>query len=663
MAGVETNAQHVSEAEARDKALGFLSPMMRARGEAMPATDLRLAHQAVAGETTCYYVFNNGHDRGFVIVAGDQVADDILGYSEDGSFDPALMPDNMRLWLEGYQRQIACAAAHGINRQNPVHRATMRRIEPLMADIKWSQNRPHNLLLDESENKVPVGCVTTAATQVMYYYRWPNRDSGLRLEPMQVTLKDGRQYWLPRIDRDYTYDWGSFRGYYDRNAEYSSSQQELASAANLGYRMSRAIESEYETDGTGAAFPNAGGVMISNFDYSKQMRYCKRMYYSDNDWEQLVYGELAEGRPVLYDGKDVNSDSGHAFICDGYDGAGRFSINWGWGGYCNGFFLLTPVNGQVALAPEGSGTGGAGNEAEYSKSQTALVKVMPNGGEGWPVYMEGRIIQLDKSSVAVGDEVSLEGEFYNNTFETVNPVVGFYLQDKMDVTRKFFVGRYSSGLKSRYYLRRVSGLVIPGEVTANRTYRVQPAYKDDNGEWQVMASPDKVSKLELTVTSGTGLVAKSDPEVENNGMIVGSDFAVKVNVYNPTNSAIAHNVRVYIYRVNDTESSPCAYWKVTQRSFDSRRTVEETLQSGALTILRDMPLGDDYYLRMYDQSEGKWISNNVGFTLLDPAGIKEVQADDSGAAALSRVYRVDGQPATDDARGLVISHGRVIFRR
>ena len=37
---------------------------------------------------------------------------------------------------------------------------------------------------------------------------------------------------------------------------------------------------------------------------------------------------------------------GQLFVCDGYDSNHYFSINWGWSGYCNGYFLLSALGNE-----------------------------------------------------------------------------------------------------------------------------------------------------------------------------------------------------------------------------------------------------------------------------------------------------------------------------
>ena len=58
-----------------------------------------------------YYVFNTTGNKGYVIVSGDDRAQDILA-SGDRPLDMARMPENMRFWLSTYQRQIEFLQAH-----------------------------------------------------------------------------------------------------------------------------------------------------------------------------------------------------------------------------------------------------------------------------------------------------------------------------------------------------------------------------------------------------------------------------------------------------------------------------------------------------------------------------------------------------------------------
>lgn len=60
--------------------------------------------------------------------------------------------------------------------------------------------------------------------------------------------------------------------------------------------------------------------------------------FTAEQWSEMLREEIDNNRPVIYCGTS-DRDNGHAFVVDGYSD-NRFSINWGWGGSYNGFFML-----------------------------------------------------------------------------------------------------------------------------------------------------------------------------------------------------------------------------------------------------------------------------------------------------------------------------------
>lgn len=98
-----------------------------------------------------------------------------------------------------------------------------------------------------------------------------------------------------------------------------------------------------------------------------------RSLYSLAEWTQILDNELAAGRPVFYSGS--STDGGHQFICDGSDGQGLYHINWGWGGYQNGYFDVTILN------PEKGGVGSGNAQDGYNRSCSMLVGVAPDNGK------------------------------------------------------------------------------------------------------------------------------------------------------------------------------------------------------------------------------------------------------------------------------------------
>ena len=79
---------------------------------------------------------------------------------------------------------------------------------------------------------------------------------------------------------------------------------------------------------------------------------------------------MAQGRPVFYAGTaDIG---GHAFVCDGYDGQGRFHINWGWNGLANSYFSLSVLDYQEASRADANQSG-----AGFTIDQNAVIGIKP----------------------------------------------------------------------------------------------------------------------------------------------------------------------------------------------------------------------------------------------------------------------------------------------
>ena len=170
-------AATINEQQARTIATRFMA------GHGMRSTSLKLAHKAPTLHATAgsgqaaYYVFNAS--GGYVIVAGDDRAPSVLGYSDHGTFDSQDVPEALQYLLEGYAAQIDELTRGG--KSAPQLRATAP-ISPLVT-ASWSQNNPYNVLLPylPSGSHAHVGCVATALS----WYSWlssccSRKSSGLR---------------------------------------------------------------------------------------------------------------------------------------------------------------------------------------------------------------------------------------------------------------------------------------------------------------------------------------------------------------------------------------------------------------------------------------------------------------------------------------------------
>ena len=313
-----------------------------------------------------YYIFNLADGKGFIVIAGDDRARDILAYSDQGSIDPATMPESCRAWLAQYAGEITSLTAGQTIAADKVAAADSNTystevISPLLP-CKWDQGVPYNYdcPIDPVTGKRCVtGCVATAVAQIMYYYRYPERGVG------SVTYDD--KGVTRSIDfADYpAFDWAGMHDTYTRE----TTEAEGAPVASLMKAVGYASKMAYSSDVSGAQHLNAGLALINNFGYDKNMHRYERSRMTDQEWSDIILSDLKAGHPVLYTGR--NPEGAHAFVCDGYDGEGYYHINWGWGGMSDGYFSLS------ALTPPNQSTGGT--DSGYSLDQHILANIVPAG--------------------------------------------------------------------------------------------------------------------------------------------------------------------------------------------------------------------------------------------------------------------------------------------
>ncbi len=108
------------------------------------------------------------------------------------------------------------------------------------------------------------------------------------------------------------------------------------------YYCGAAVKMDYadnENGGSSAYSEAIPDALKRYFGYKKDARIVYRSDYTSSRWDEIIYNELANKRPVILSGVSPGS-GGHAFICDGYDGNDHYHINWGWSGNYDGYFLL-----------------------------------------------------------------------------------------------------------------------------------------------------------------------------------------------------------------------------------------------------------------------------------------------------------------------------------
>jgi len=327
--------------EAQAIATDFMTHHQSGKRSGISQDDLSLTYTRNAdAKNNCplFYVFNDNSRGGWVVVSADDGAIPVLGYSENGYFDIEDLPCNMRAWIDGYCSQIEYLQSYpdaNNVRNAPRRDSSFSDILPMLTTA-WDQTQPFNGQCPKvGYYPTYTGCVATAMAQVMYYYRYPSAPC---LGIPAYTSKRG--ITLPELP-PVAFDWDKMLPTY-----YSYTSDQAAAVAQLMRYCGQSVEMDYGTQVSNAVFQTVAFAMNYYFGYSNQAMTWMRDSSNDADWDQMMYDELAEGRPVIYMGSD-DSNGGHAFVLDGYRD-GMFHINWGWGGNHDSYWQLS------ALTPNGN---------------------------------------------------------------------------------------------------------------------------------------------------------------------------------------------------------------------------------------------------------------------------------------------------------------------
>ena len=365
-------AEPVSPSAARQIAARFL----KEKGAALKSEAMRAPRRAMGRatdnkeqtEASPYYVFNASASKGFVIVSGDDCVGEnlVLGYTAQGSFKAENIPDNMQWWLDEMECQISELSRRGTKASTvALHDDVVPLVTALwdQGDNYYNPQNPYNAFCPETDGQLCVtGCMATALSQVLYYYRWPQ--GPLSDDLPAYSMENGRVIdGLPAT----TFDWDNM---VDDYKQPTTDIQQAAVAALMRY-CGQLIQMDYTPQISNGYFYDVD-MLVNLFGYDQGVYRAQADDYTVSGWDELLYNELREGRPVVYGG--MSTGGGHAFVIDGYevqDGSGYFHVNWGWAGNGNGFYKINLLN------PAMSGTGGSTTSDGYSLGQNALIGLMP----------------------------------------------------------------------------------------------------------------------------------------------------------------------------------------------------------------------------------------------------------------------------------------------
>lgn len=335
-----------------------------------------------------YYIFN-ANSGGWVIVSADDNYTPVIGYSPDGLF-PENPGQNLKSFLQGYVDQINFARTNNLKPSVEMEQqwntyATLsnprmllegdRDVEPLL-DIMWNQDFPYNAYCPEDAagpgGHVYAGCVATAMSMIMYYYRYPEVGTG-----SYSYYASGYGTQTANFGETY-YNWDAMQ-----NSISGTMGKAVNAVAELQYHCGVSVRMMYGNDGSGAYSTDVPPAIKNYFGYSTTAQHIQKMSYTQTNWENILIDHLNAAKPVYYSGQ--STDGGHAFVCDGFQqtGTGKlFHFNFGWSGSENGYYAITDVNG-------------------FSQQQAMVKNFFPNPSN-YPAFCDNHTVTVPLGSIEDG---------------------------------------------------------------------------------------------------------------------------------------------------------------------------------------------------------------------------------------------------------------------
>ena len=598
--------ERVSQEDAATVANNFMNVSTSTSGarKAGAAKRMVLKKTASKQEENQYYVYENADGEGWVMVAANDIARPIIAYSDEGHFRFDNQPANVKSWLGKYNKQIRQAEQDSVQATEEVklewkklRKGTgIRKGTPVVAALiqtKWDQDEPYwNQCPTIGSERCLTGCVATAMAQVMNYWQWPVTGTGsasvtVNGQNYSVDFSTGNYDWNNMLDK-YRLYYNDGDKYYTSTTSGTTTQQNAV--AKLMYHCGVAAEMDYGTDVSGAytIYPNKSNTstrcaqyaLIHNFGYNSSTI---KGYYrpggygyssvSDATWHNYLKTELDAARPIMYAGAD--NEGGHSFICDGYDNTTptrKYHFNWGWSGYCDGYYDIDN------LVP-GTGGSGAGN-GSYNNAQDIIIGIMPpQVGHNINLNGTGCSLSADKIRVENGNSVTV----------TITPTDATY--DYTSTTVQLGSATISSSnytLSANKQTLTINGSAITGDASNALTITVvwtKNRYKYDmlgeNCTEELSGMLEKNAPLNLTITPDAGYTLADascwDVTMGGTPLTYGTDFTYNASTGAFSITSVTGDVEILAY------GGHTVTWSV------QGITSTTTFADGAALVLPDNP--------------------------------------------------------------------------
>ena len=450
------------------------------------------------------YVFNHT-DGGFVLVSAKDESREVLGYCDEGSFNKYDIPTNMQYWLQMYADELASiettqsvlqAGQVALSRPQKMAANTTDypSITPLLGQVEWGQGYPYNNMCPQvNGERCVTGCVATALSQIMYVHKYPTTGIGNYSYTTESGISASADFGAT------TYQWNQMLPNYDGDVTTTN----INSVATLMYHVGVASNMAYGVSASGANSSIALNGLCTYFGYDKGITPLPKDFMPEEDILEAVATELQIGHPLYVSGR-TKADEGHAFVCDGMLSSGYLHINWGWNGYCNGYYVLSALN------PEQQGTGGSANNYAFTESVVVYAGVQPDkGGEGKPMITANSMRRTSADEIGRSDNVSFSMDYFENKGTAIASGSVYYIIYDLNGNVASYAGIGDFELQAGYYYTKPISVsqTIPSDL-ANGEYELEVAWVDGQSTiYPIYVKNHGRMRFPMTVTSNSVVFA------------------------------------------------------------------------------------------------------------------------------------------------------------
>jgi len=348
------------------------------------------------GDETFHVVYLE--PSGFVIVPADDGVEPIIAFSAEGEYDPSPdSPLNALIVGDIPERVHAARWRHQMKMGDPEADAResaaredwqiLMAADPvlggtsLITDVrraplvqsKWDQTTvrsgtsrlacynyytPPNAA--GSTSNYPAGCVATAMSQLMRFYKYPTG----ALAPMTFSIRvNGASQTRATVSLPLSWD--------NMPLAPNSTATTLEQRQLIGgvlHDSGLSVNMQYASGGSGASLYTTATQLVKTWGYKNAIYFGGYATSMTGDIQTMLNTNLDANCPVLL-GIDSSGASGHAIVCDGYGLSGStwyHHLNMGWSGASDmwynlpnvdsGYYTFNRLNSIVYnIFPQGSG--------------------------------------------------------------------------------------------------------------------------------------------------------------------------------------------------------------------------------------------------------------------------------------------------------------------